>query len=253
MTFLKNTSTNKGAGAARNIGLQHAKGKWILFADADDYFMPKAFQELEQYYSNKEDVIFFQTTSVYLNTNTPTNRHIHTQNIVQNHTNSSSLKTELALRYKYYSPCSKLIQKTIIDTYEIRFQEIPASNDVLFSTKVGHAMNSYIISDVVLYCITEREGSLTTTISKENFDSRLYAHICFFNYLKENLDKKKLTMLNISLIAFLYSAIRYKLGFKRIISVFKTALETKIPLFPRDILNPRRIKLLFQKSLKKTQ
>lgn len=28
---------SKGAGRARNEGLKHAKGKWLLFADADDY------------------------------------------------------------------------------------------------------------------------------------------------------------------------------------------------------------------------
>ena len=30
---------NGGAGYARNIGLDHAKGKWLLFADADDFFV----------------------------------------------------------------------------------------------------------------------------------------------------------------------------------------------------------------------
>ena len=32
------TKEGKGAGYARNIGLKHAKGKWLLFADADDFY-----------------------------------------------------------------------------------------------------------------------------------------------------------------------------------------------------------------------
>mgnify|MGYP003305656243 CR=1 FL=1 len=28
----------KGAGASRNIGLSRAKGKWVVFCDADDFF-----------------------------------------------------------------------------------------------------------------------------------------------------------------------------------------------------------------------
>jgi glycosyltransferase involved in cell wall biosynthesis len=32
------TKEGKGAGYARNMGLKHAKGKWLLFADADDFF-----------------------------------------------------------------------------------------------------------------------------------------------------------------------------------------------------------------------
>ncbi len=32
------TKEGKGAGYARNVGLKHAKGKWLVFADADDKF-----------------------------------------------------------------------------------------------------------------------------------------------------------------------------------------------------------------------
>src|SRR5574344_311021 len=34
------TKEGKGAGYARNIGLQYAIGKWVVFVDADDYFLP---------------------------------------------------------------------------------------------------------------------------------------------------------------------------------------------------------------------
>src|SRR5699024_11398178 len=33
-----NESNTKGAGASRNIGLEKAVGKWLLFADSDDYY-----------------------------------------------------------------------------------------------------------------------------------------------------------------------------------------------------------------------
>ena len=36
--FLNNRNANRGAGAARNMGLEHSKGEWIIFLDADDYF-----------------------------------------------------------------------------------------------------------------------------------------------------------------------------------------------------------------------
>ena len=32
------TKDGRGAGYARNVGLQHVKEKWVLFADADDLF-----------------------------------------------------------------------------------------------------------------------------------------------------------------------------------------------------------------------
>lgn len=36
-------SKNGGAGYARNVGLEHAKGKWLLFADADDFYVDNMY------------------------------------------------------------------------------------------------------------------------------------------------------------------------------------------------------------------
>ena len=38
-TLLIKTTEGKGAGYVRNIGLTRAIGKWVLFADADDFFL----------------------------------------------------------------------------------------------------------------------------------------------------------------------------------------------------------------------
>lgn len=63
--FLKNKSSNKGAGGARNEGLKIASGKWLLFADADDYFESGAFKKVFSNIDKKEDIIYFKPTSVY--------------------------------------------------------------------------------------------------------------------------------------------------------------------------------------------
>src|SRR5690554_2086658 len=33
----------KGAGASRNLGIQHAKEQFVAFLDADDYYLPHRF------------------------------------------------------------------------------------------------------------------------------------------------------------------------------------------------------------------
>lgn len=42
-------SENHGVSAARNIGLAAAQGEWLLFADADDRFMPGAVEQILRY------------------------------------------------------------------------------------------------------------------------------------------------------------------------------------------------------------
>src|SRR5699024_3371812 len=56
--FYNNDPNKKGAGACRNIGLLHARGKWLLFADADDYFLEGFFDTVKKYFNSKCDVVF---------------------------------------------------------------------------------------------------------------------------------------------------------------------------------------------------
>ena len=37
--ILLDAAQSKGAGRARNVGLEHAKGKWLVFSDSDDFFV----------------------------------------------------------------------------------------------------------------------------------------------------------------------------------------------------------------------
>ena len=64
-----------GAGGARNKGIELAKGKWMLFADADDYFTTNALEILQKFIKSDNDIIYFKTDSIYINTDKKANRH----------------------------------------------------------------------------------------------------------------------------------------------------------------------------------
>lgn len=52
---------NKGLGATRNVGLEHAKGDYIYFIDSDDYLELNALNELYSIAEdNKVDLIIFK-------------------------------------------------------------------------------------------------------------------------------------------------------------------------------------------------
>ena len=69
------TTKGGGAGYARNVGLDHAKGKWILFADADDFFVDDMYEIICSYADSEADVIYFKNKAVLSdNTNIKSDR-----------------------------------------------------------------------------------------------------------------------------------------------------------------------------------
>ena len=58
----------KSAGGARNTGLKHAKGTWLLFADSDDYFLPEFYDKISAFFDDKYDIVYFTPTSIDLET-----------------------------------------------------------------------------------------------------------------------------------------------------------------------------------------
>lgn len=62
-TEIIHTSESKGAGYARNCGLAAAKGRWLLFADADDFFLPGFLDVLDTFALTDYDMIVFRAES----------------------------------------------------------------------------------------------------------------------------------------------------------------------------------------------
>ena len=49
-------SGNHGAGASRNLGIEHAQFEYIAFLDADDYYLPNRFEKDQEVLINDESI-----------------------------------------------------------------------------------------------------------------------------------------------------------------------------------------------------
>src|SRR5690625_515306 len=156
--FLNNSTSKKGAGVCRNIGLNHTKGKWVLFADADDYFVKGFYDVVSDFFDSNLDVVFFKPTSVEVNTNKISDRHINYATLVDNYINEANNRSEVRLRYRYFVPWSKLIRYEFLCEENILFEEIIASNDILFSSKAGYYMKDFKVVQNTIYCVTRGFG-----------------------------------------------------------------------------------------------
>jgi len=191
MLFLDNTSAHN-AGTARNIGLKYAQGKWLMFADADDYFLPGFYEGIKKYFDTGYDMIFFQPISCRLDTGEVGKRHLDYAGYINDYFNKPCVKTEAILRYKWAASWSKLIRASVVKEHNIRFESIKYSNDNVFSAQIGLFAKEIAVSKETIYCVVYRDGSLTTDMDITSFDIRTWAKIRKFRFLKTHLTKEEL-------------------------------------------------------------
>jgi len=209
-----------GAGGARNIGLQKATGKWVLFADADDFFSPNMEAILAPYLSPKEqyDIVFFQTNSYYEDNFQIAYRHIYYNNLINSYCISHNADH---LKFKFLVPWAKLIRRDIISSNNIYFDEIPAGNDMYFSIALANKSQNITVCNNILYNITVSKGSITTTLNKTTFDSRFKAAIKCNKFLR----KIKKSQYQQSLLYFIGKA--YQFGFLYNAQVILMIIKTR--------------------------
>lgn len=203
--FLENKSENRGAGVGRNIGLNNATGEWVLFADSDDYFVDGYYEILEKYIDSDDEVIYFTPTSIDLDTGKVSNRHIFMENEIKDFLENPSKLNEYQIRYYFYTPWSKMIKRSFIEKYNIRFHEVVAKNDSLFSIKVGHYMRNFTLSTDVIYCATwHNKGNVTKRKDKKFVTDSTKSRIKLLKFFEENLSKEDLEIIRYENIAYYF-------------------------------------------------
>lgn len=173
------TKAGKGAGYARNVGLSQAEGKWILFADADDFFNANAFEVLDKYANSEWDIIYFSTNSVYSETLEVAPTRIPTINEGINNRDLDTLKWRVPVVW------GKMYSGEMIRQNNLQFDEVLASNDVMFACKASYRAQRCTIDDFALYCSTINKRSLCYSMSMANLDSRVDVRIRVNQFKKE--------------------------------------------------------------------
>lgn len=191
------------AGGARNVGIENAKGNWLIFADADDYFTEDAFEAFYSQINATADVIFFGATGIYNDTKEYSDRGEYYTNLVRGFLNHT--KRENDIRFGFSSPWSKMVRKQLVDQYHLQYDEVCAANDSFFSKKVGFYAKEVSAIDKIVYVATVSPGSLT---QRRDY---LVIHSRFLVALNENkfLKQHGLGNYQSSIMRFLYDTSRY--------------------------------------------
>lgn len=172
-----------GAGGARNVGLQHATGKWILFADSDDYYMPQADEMIRSHENDDADIIFFNAHSTYSDTGERAYRDKQIKELIERYKKNDY--DDDVMKCLYTNSWGKMIRRELIQKNGISFEDVISGNDAHFSISTGLASHKIVVDEREMYCITVRSHSITSTLDKEHHESNGQARLRVNEHLRE--------------------------------------------------------------------
>lgn len=166
---------NGRQGRARNIALPYAKGKWLIFADADDYFTYCFNDVLNDYADSDADIVFLNICSAMDDTYLRSNRSDYWNEINDGYFNKDQEYYTLLLRYNYGGPWGKLVKKALVDEHQLKYEEfIPHHDDTRFAYLTGHYARSIKVDKRAVYCLTESSSSISYTMTDEKYLARMH-------------------------------------------------------------------------------
>jgi len=136
-----------GAGRPRNVGLSHARGRYVFFCDADDYLGPQALERmLAMADRNGSDIVLGKIVG-------------HDRKVPISMFKENAERVPLGDSAVYNSlSCFKLFRREMLERHAIRFDEtLLVGEDVVFTTHAYcHAEVISVVADYDCYHLVAR-------------------------------------------------------------------------------------------------
>lgn len=234
--FYLDESQAKGAGHARNVGLEYATGKWVVFADSDDTFEKEALNAaFDKYIDSDADIVYFGIKCLDAETKDQRNNakqayleHLHSVKDAENR-----------CRYQIKVPWGKFVKRDLVVKGNIKFDETKVGNDAWFSLQVGYWAKNVEIDYTPIYDWMIRNGSITSNKGQD----AILTHIKLLSRLNNFKEAHNLEKYRSNIFAFIPMLVRANVPIYSAVGICIKNTSTKYIL--KDIINV--IKMNFSK------
>lgn len=179
---------NEGIGAARNTGLDYAKGEYIYFLDSDDYIELNMLEKLYNLAVSEEaDIVQCGIRRFYDDSEKEEFLFYNQQEILKIIPTNTVLKKYLKYEIPGYV-YNRIVKREIIKDNKIRFPLITCYEDMLPTLQMFYASNKVIVLKEALYHYRQRSNSLSRTINEENIRDYIQQVKLCLNFIQEKAE-----------------------------------------------------------------
>lgn len=176
---------NGGAASARNEGLVHCTGDYVMFLDSDDALPEYAVENLLNIIQKERaDIVSGHLISIVNHKKRWDEDHVFTDEVERY--DSATAISKMFYRELDFSQCAKIYRRGIIG--DLRFAEGRTNEDTLFLYNVYQKCNTIVYVDKGMYLYRENQASVSHSYKDHFFD--IYYNMCLMEHEIECLPEK---------------------------------------------------------------
>ena len=153
-----------GPGGARNLGMAQSKGKWILFADCDDYYTDGFLEILDKYKESDLDLLFY---GIYFEKASFHKKNYETA-LEQYEKNNNEYNLRV-VKHILQVPWNFMVKRDFVEKTGVKFGTGYMGEDAIFHHKIAMLANKCEAVKQIIYVWTYNEGSLTKRKYPDDF------------------------------------------------------------------------------------
>lgn len=218
---------NKGVSAARNVGIQKARGKWIAFVDGDDWIEENSLEKLIDSYPSSNLDILVAKSFINNGKKAGNERYVFSPSLLGQAYNGVTVAIDKG--YMRGSVCGVIYNRHFLISNEILFPVgLKNGEDSIFSRLCLLYANGVGFANVHFYNVFKRDGSASRNWSFE----RTFHMVNNLNYINNyiashlaNLSSESLNILDhlkFSNVSNIYNSLYHSFSIKNYIVLTKS-------------------------------